>query len=1350
MDKRPVLLVLAAAVLAIAICGFNYHPVTTSSGPGFGPGPGPRASTDSSAPTTSISYTPTYTSGSKKWVTSSTSFTLSPNSYATGYAEDFESWASGATITGTNPNSGGSWSVGGTSGSSYFVTMTGATSPDTSQTAHFYDNDASNELKCTFTPASSGPDTGGTYIQFSFMVHTCTVYGVDIGINTLAGNNICWFGMAPGDTPNLYYFCNEGGFYFLNPCYHDTWYTIRMTVSSGNKIDFGYSTDLGNTWYGSSPTYYNNGGSHYTAYNSITNIGFAKLWFGSGAASGLADSQFDDINPSWGTITNTYYKWSGSGTHSWAHYTAPFTMTGMSNGTYTINYCSYNDADHPPDNETLQAEVVRIDTVAPTTSIGYSSSYSSGGKTWISGSATISLTGTDATGGSGVAATWYRYSGSSTHSWSAYSTPFSISGNGTYTIYYCSWDNVNNNETLETTVVRVDVTTPTTTCSYTPAYTSGSKNWVASSTVFTLGASDNSGGSGLKNTYYKWSGTGSHAWTSCNTTFTMTGMTNGTYTIYWCSWDHVGNNETLNNQVVYIDTIAPTTTCSFNNALSPRTWTFENQSLSDWTLGVGVYLPTISTTVAHTGTCSVKLDGSSSQTFLWKPHFTSAPNFINNFTAWICATSYYTYGEIFSLYVTGGGGEYVTGGIRLWTNGSLLEYTAGLGPSIGSYSINQWIKISIGDNGLGICFFYVNDVLKGSRGYIQGSTIPNSFCIECPNIGGITGYFYADDVQVSLSSSFVSSSTTFFLPVADNSGGSGIASTHFKIWDNTTNTETRAWQAYSATFTLNSATNGTYSIIYDSKDNVGNNESLEYTYVFIDAIAPTQSVVYSSIYNASVTKGWIFPSATITLSATENAGGSGLAGIGYRYPGKYYGTYSAPFSIASNGTYQVVWSCWDNAGNNVTSSFIIRVDAIKPTPLIHFTNSYNSTGHYWVTGATTFTIVSIDNTGGSGIAASAFKVWNNQTGVEVGTWQSYSISFTLGASTNGTYTICHDAVDNVGNNGTLTFTVVYIDAINPVSVIHEPSSGAWWAPNLCNSGTRFSLAATDTNGSGVDYIEYKLNAGGWVTYTGPFTVLAALVGSVTIYYRAHDNVGNVETIRLADVDNIDFGSTVTVAYSTSFGHTGLDFFKVRTTVNGTNMTANTFGIPAGGLTFNLTVYDLSKPGIVLYSHVLNVSATGPYIIIYVDIANVQFNNKYSFGIKAVMIQGFNTQEITLGPGWSLFNDFTMGNFTAEAISASGAIVEKKNVLLKSNDPDSLNVTFGWMNVTVPVNPNLVYQSSFTILLVVAIMGVVGVVFIIAVAVTTRRRTARRVTTTTPRTPAQPVVRHRLRARVPGL
>jgi hypothetical protein len=67
----------------------------------------PLASADLTAPTSSLTYTPLYTSGSKNWVRNNTQFGITPNA---GFDEPFTGYSNGNNITGTGTGTTGSWS----------------------------------------------------------------------------------------------------------------------------------------------------------------------------------------------------------------------------------------------------------------------------------------------------------------------------------------------------------------------------------------------------------------------------------------------------------------------------------------------------------------------------------------------------------------------------------------------------------------------------------------------------------------------------------------------------------------------------------------------------------------------------------------------------------------------------------------------------------------------------------------------------------------------------------------------------------------------------------------------------------------------------------------------------------------------------------------------------------------------------------------------------------------------------------------------------------------------------------------------------------------------------------------
>ncbi|MEX2714680.1 MAG: hypothetical protein Q6370_000130, partial [Candidatus Sigynarchaeota archaeon] len=262
-------------------------------------------------------------------------------------------------------------------------------------------------------------------------------------------------------------------------------------------------------------------------------------------ATPITLTAFDGLGES--GIKQIFYRIGGSG--AWSEYNAPFTLNSATNGTILIEYFSTDRANNK---ETTKSFTVRLDTNPPTTTPFYSIYPPN----FVSGSTVFTLSATDAgTGESGVATSFYNYGTGwiPGNSFTLASRP-----NGTIMVQYYSVDNVGNAETPKSFTVRLDTIAPTTNVSYTPAY---GINFVTTSTIFTVAASDNSGGSGSANSYYNINGTG---WNTGNSfTLASSGLGNGTIIIQYYTMDNVGNVETTKSITVRLDMIAPNTTISY-------------------------------------------------------------------------------------------------------------------------------------------------------------------------------------------------------------------------------------------------------------------------------------------------------------------------------------------------------------------------------------------------------------------------------------------------------------------------------------------------------------------------------------------------------------------------------------------------------------------------------------------------------------------------------------------------------------------------------------------------------------------------------------------------------------------
>jgi hypothetical protein len=97
-----------------------------------------------------------------------------------------------------------------------------------------------------------------------------------------------------------------------------------------------------------------------------------------------------------------------------------------------------------------------------------------------------------------------------------------------------------------------------------------------------------------------------------------------------------------------------------------------------------------------------------------------------------------------------------------------------------------------------------------------------------------------------------------------------------------------------------------------------------------DRTAPETTATRNPLPNA---QGWNNSNVTVTLSATDNANGSGVQSIRYQLNGApvVNGPNPSQISLTSEGTTTVAYSAVDNAGNaEPTKSLVVKIDKTVP------------------------------------------------------------------------------------------------------------------------------------------------------------------------------------------------------------------------------------------------------------------------------------------------------------------------------------------------------------------------------------------------------------------------------------
>ncbi|MET8252981.1 ThuA domain-containing protein [Micromonospora sp. NPDC005197] len=190
----------------------------------------------------------------------------------------------------------------------------------------------------------------------------------------------------------------------------------------------------------------------------------------------------------------------------------------------------------------LSTKVV-TDETAPVTTAAVSGTPTDG---WYTGPVTVTLTAADEAGGSGLAGTAYQLDGATT--WTDYTAPVTVSGDGEHELRFRSTDQAGNVESTKTVSVKIDATAPVTTATFAPANDAG---WHNGTIPVVLTSTD--AGSGVKTV--EWSLDGG-AWTPYSKPVEVTG--DGQHELLYRSTDKAGNAETLKSAILKIDGTKPT------------------------------------------------------------------------------------------------------------------------------------------------------------------------------------------------------------------------------------------------------------------------------------------------------------------------------------------------------------------------------------------------------------------------------------------------------------------------------------------------------------------------------------------------------------------------------------------------------------------------------------------------------------------------------------------------------------------------------------------------------------------------------------------------------------------------
>ena len=234
--------------------------------------------------------------------------------------------------------------------------------------------------------------------------------------------------------------------------------------------------------------------------------------------------------------------------------------------------------------------------------------------------------------------------------------------------------------------------------------------------------------------------------------------------------------------------------------------------------------------------------------------------------------------------------------------------------------------------------------------------------------------------------------------------GSGVAYTEYRV-------NGGAWTR-GASLTVSAA--GDNTVDYRSADYAGNLETYKTCHVKIgsgDGTAPTTTV-------SGADDAWHNAAVTLTFSATDNAGGSGVAYTEYRVDGGSW-VRGTSVSVPDEGDNTVDYRSADVAGNLETyKTCHVKIDTTAPTVSRAADRPADYAGNQW-TQTVTFTFAGADP-GGSGVnRIMVMDEFNPEGGWQP--WRPWTATTTMSFDVHNDdqwyNRLSYYAVDNAGNQG---------------------------------------------------------------------------------------------------------------------------------------------------------------------------------------------------------------------------------------------------------------------------------------------------------------------------------------------
>jgi peptidoglycan/xylan/chitin deacetylase (PgdA/CDA1 family) len=506
-----------------------------------------------------------------------------------------------------------------------------------------------------------------------------------------------------------------------------------------------------------------------------------------------------------------------------------------------------------------------------------------------------------------------------------------------------------------------------------------------------------------------------------------------------------------------------------------------------------------------------------------------------------CGDGFYAHSVAVALSATDAGGAGVDR-ILYTTDGTDPASSASVSSYLGEFSLSTTTTVryaAVDSSG--------NFESTGSQ-LIEVDTTPPTSSIECNALPCSSGT-YSEPVSVSLDAQ-------------DNAGGSGVSQIRYTT-DGSDPTPTNGTLYVSPfPFTVGATTTVRYRA-FDAAGNAGAGNTQ-----LIKVATPTTIQLTSPTAGSTV-------SGTVTLSATTSD--TTADHVDFTVDGALVGTspaspyaYDWDSTTVADGQHTITAEAMD-AGGAVLAADSVMVsvenqgaDTTPPTSTIACSGSPCSSGFY--KSGVSVALAATDGAGGSGVSSIRYTTDGSDPTATTGS--VYSGSFSIAATT----TVKYRAFDNAGNAEPVNTQLIQIDVVAPSSSI--TCQGAACMSGFYTAAVTVHLSATDSGGSGIDFIQYTTDGSTPTASNGtPFTSDLTLTATTTVKYRAFDRAGNAEAVNSALIridtappvttigcngapcTNGYYKPNVSVSLSATDDASGVN--AIRYTTNGTNPTSTT-------------------------------------------------------------------------------------------------------------------------------------------------------------------------------------------------